>query len=334
MAATESGFFCLPLKYFSYHFAFFGVTVSGKSRCAMNLAVKAENAGLNLRILDVEGEWKNIIPKLQKEVGYYEVDSNLKVNPFELDDLGLTKLLLRETIFKGIELEYQDLSPQMNFLLDKCLLVSKNIPELIHNIIHYHPDTPCRLRNLDATRTALLTRLTPYRDNPILRRIFFVKRSSIAPGSFQDKNLIVDLHNLDKKVAYKRELRLIYNCLTTTYLREALNREETSTISNMFIADEAQLLVPRILKKAIVTDTWVTTDFATRLRKRGESLVIISQSPSNIEDDIRKNAQNVFVFRLQDPKDIRAMAGMLGYVQLMKSPIWQVSSRTWRTEGQ
>jgi len=300
----------------------------------MNLAVKAENAGLNLRILDVEGEWKNIIPKLQKEVGYYEVDSNLKVNPFELDDLGLTKLLLRETIFKGIELEYQDLSPQMNFLLDKCLLVSKNIPELIHNIIHYHPDTPCRLRNLDATRTALLTRLTPYRDNPILRRIFFVKRSSIAPGSFQDKNLIVDLHNLDKKVAYKRELRLIYNCLTTTYLREALNREETSTISNMFIADEAQLLVPRILKKAIVTDTWVTTDFATRLRKRGESLVIISQSPSNIEDDIRKNAQNVFVFRLQDPKDIRAMAGMLGYVQLMKSPIWQVSSRTWRTEGQ
>lgn len=282
----------------------------------MNLAVKAENAGLNLRILDVEGEWKNIIPKLQKEVEYYEVDTNLKVNPFELKDLGLTKLLLRETIFKGIELEYQDLSPQMNFLLDKCLLISKNIPELINNIISYYPDTPFRLRNLDATRTALLTRLNPYRDNPILRSIFFVKRSSIGTGSFRDNNLIVDLHSLDKRVAYKRELRLIYNCLTTAYLREALNRSETSTISNMFIADEAQLLVPRILQKAIVTDTWVTTDFATRLRKRGESLVIISQSPSNVEDDIRKNAQNVFVFRLQDPKDVRVIAGMFGFVQV------------------
>ena len=52
------------------------------------------------------------------------------------------------------------------------------------------------------------------------------------------------------------------------------------------------------------------------MRKRGESLVIISQSPSNIEDDIRKNAQNVFIFRLQDLKDIRAVAGMLGYVQV------------------
>jgi len=129
-------------------------------------------------------------------------------------------------------------------------------------------------------------------------------------------HLIVDLHNLAKKVAYKRELRLIYNCLTTAYLREALNREEPPSIQNMFVADEAQLLVPRTLQKVIVTDTWVTTDFATRLRKRGESLVIISQSPSNIEDDIRKNAHNVFVFGLQDPKDIRAIAGMLGYMQI------------------
>ena len=316
LAYTKSGFFRLPTEYFGYHFAFYGVTGSGKTRAAMNLAIRAENNGLNLCILDVEGEWKNIIPKLRKEVEYYEVDTNLRVNPFELEDLGLTKLLLRETIFKGIELEYQDLSPQMNFLLDKCLLRSKSIPELIDNIIYHYPETPFRLRNLDATRTALLTRLNPYRDNPVLRRIFFVKRSSIGPGSFKDGNLIVDLHNLDKRVAYKRELRLIYNCLATAYLREALNREESSAIRNMFIADEAQLLVPRILKKAIVTDTWATTDFATRLRKRGESLVIISQSPSNIEDDIRKNAQNVFIFRLQDLKDIRAVAGMLGYVQV------------------
>ncbi len=70
--------------------------------------------------------------------------------------------------------------------------------------------------------------------------------------------------------------------------------------------------MPKIIHKAVVTDTWVTTDFATRLRKRGESLVIITQSPSNIEDDIRKNAQNIFIFRLQDPKDIEVITGMLG----------------------
>ena len=121
---------------------------------------------------------------------------------------------------------------------------------------------------------------------------------------------------MDRRVAYKREVRLIYNVITTAYLREALSKPETDKIENMFIADEAQLLVPKIISKGIITDTWVTIDFATRLRKRGESLVIITQSPSNIEDDIRKNAQNIFIFRLQDPRDVEVIAGMLGSVQI------------------
>jgi hypothetical protein len=158
--------------------------------------------------------------------------------------------------------------------------------------------------------------LNPYRDNPVLRSIFYVKKSSIDFESIKDKNVIIDLHGLDMKVAYKKELRLIYNDLSIAYLRQALKTEEASTSKNLFVADEAQLLVPKILQKAVSTDTWTTTDFATRLRKRGESLAVISQSPANIEDDIRKNSQNLFVFRLQDPWDIKAIAGMFGCVQV------------------
>jgi hypothetical protein len=317
LGSIEDGhLFRLPLSYFGFHFAFYGVTGTGKTRAAMNLAIKAENEGLNLRIIDVEGEWKNIIPQLTKSTVYYEACNNLKVNPFDLRDTGLTKLLLMETIFKGIELEYRDISPQMNFLLDKCILISKSIPQLIANVISYKPETEFPMRNLDLTRTALLTRLNPYRDNPILKQIFYVKKSSIDMKSLKDKNLVIDLHGLDMKVAYKTELRLIYNMLSVAYLRESLKNEEEQTVRNMFVADEAQLLVPRILQKTVVTDTWTTTDFATRLRKRGESLVIISQSPANIEDDIRKNAQNLFVFRLLDPLDVKAVSGMLGYVHI------------------
>lgn len=42
-------------------------------------------------------------------------------------------------------------------------------------------------------------------------------------------------------------------------------------------------------------------------------MVIISQSSANIEDDIRKNSQNVFIFRLQDAEDISTACGLLGY---------------------
>jgi hypothetical protein len=317
LGSMENGqLFRLPLKYFGFHFAFYGVTGTGKTRAAMNLAIKAENEGLFLRVIDVEGEWKNIIPELKKDTVYYDVNKNLKINPFCLQDCGLTKLLLKETIFKGMEVEYRDLSPQMNFMLDKCVLASKSIPELIDNVVSLRPATEFPMRNLDLTRTALLTRLNPYRDNPVLRSIFYVKKSSIDFESLRDKNVIIDLHGLDMKVAYKKELRLIYNNLSIAYLRQALKTEESSIARNLFIADEAQLLVPKILQKAVSTDTWVTTDFATRLRKRGESLVIISQSPANIEDDIRKNSQNLFVFRLQDPWDVKAIAGMFGCVHV------------------
>jgi SOS response regulatory protein OraA/RecX len=196
------------------------------------------------------------------------------------------------------------------------VLASKSIPELIDNVVSLKPETEFPMRNLDLTRTALLTRLNPYRDNPVLQSIFYVKKSSIDFESVKDKNIIIDLHGLDMKVAYKKELRLIYNNLSIAYLRQALKTEEATIARNLFIADEAQLLVPKILQKAISTDTWTTTDFATRLRKRGESLVVISQSPANIEDDIRKNSQNMFVFRLHDPWDIKAIAGMFGCVHV------------------
>jgi DNA helicase HerA-like ATPase len=313
----ENSPFLLPINpYFGFHFAFYGVTGTGKTRAAMNLAIKAENEGLCLRILDVEGEWKKIISRFEKETIYYDSEYNLKVNPFDLNDSGLTLLILKETIFMGMEQEYRELSPQMSYVLSKCVLESGSIPELIERIMFYKPNVPFRFQNLEATKTALLTRLNPFKDNPVLRRIFYVERSSIDLASIKGVNMIIDLHDLDRRVAYKREVRLIYNVITTAYLREALAKSPTDKIENMFIADEAQLLVPKIIHKAIVTDTWVTTDFATRLRKRGESLVIITQSPSNIEDDIRKNAQNIFVFRLQDPKDVEIIAGMLGCVHI------------------
>jgi len=55
-------------------------------------------------------------------------ERNLKINPFNLNDVGLVKPLLKETIFKGIEVEYRDLSPQMNYVLNKCIEKSANIP--------------------------------------------------------------------------------------------------------------------------------------------------------------------------------------------------------------
>ncbi len=305
--------FRLPLNQLGYHVAIYGVTGVGKTRLAIKLAIEAENNGLKLLILDVEGEWKKIIPFLKAETEYYEVDRNLKVNPFDLNDRGLAKTLLKETIFKGIEVEYAELSPQMNYVLEKCIEMSSSIPELIDNILYFEPDTPFNLSNLNKTKTALIVRLDPYKANPALNEIFYCYSSNPDLNKLDDRNIIFDLHSLEARVAYRTELRLLYNTIAIAYLRQALSREITNETKHLFITDEAQLLAPKILRKLVVTDTWTSTEFATRLRKRGECIVFITQSPSNIEDDVRRNAQNNFVFRLQDPDDIKLIAGILGW---------------------
>ncbi len=305
--------FNFPVNYLTSHTLISGQTGTGKTRFAMNLAVKAENhvsiQKINLLIVDVEGEWKNIIPKLKGKTEYFTVDKNLKINPFDLGDPALIRELMRETIFKGIEKEYVDLSAQMNFVLQETINESKSIEELIQNIKSYDRQ---KLTALDKTKTALLVRLDPFMRSP-LKEIFFCKKSNPDFTQLDDHNIIIDLHALDALVAYGSELRLIYNTVTTYYLRKMLNRGTCDWVSNLFIADEAQLLVPKILHKIVVTESWPATEFATRLRKRGCGLVLITQSPSNIEKDIIKNTATKISFRLQHQEDIKIIAESCGF---------------------
>ena len=305
--------FNFPVNYLTSHTLISGQTGTGKTRFAMNLAVKAENhvsiQKIKLLIIDVEGEWKNIIPKLKGKTEYFAVDKNLKINPFDLGDPALIRELMRETIFKGIEKEYVDLSAQMNFVLQETINESKSIEELIQNIKSYDKQ---KLTALDKTKTALLVRLDPFMRSP-LKEIFFCKKSNPDFTQLDDHNIIIDLHALDSLVAYGSELRLIYNTVTTYYLRKMLNRGTCDWVSNLFIADEAQLLVPKILHKIVVTESWPATEFATRLRKRGCGLVLITQSPSNIEKDIIKNTATKISFRLQHQEDIKIIAESCGF---------------------
>jgi hypothetical protein len=306
--------FNFPVNYLTSHVLVTGQTGTGKTRFAMNLAVKSENhvsiQKIRLLVVDVEGEWKNIIPKLKGQTEYFAVDKNLKINPFDLGDPGLVRELMRETVFKGIEKEYMDLSAQMNFVLQETINESRNMEELIRNIKSYDRQ---KLTALDKTKTALLVRLDPFLRSP-LKEIFLCKKSNPDFSRLDEQNIVIDLHALDSLVAYGSELRLIYNTITTYFLRKMLNRGTCDWVSNIFVADEAQLLVPKILQKIIVTESWPATEFATRLRKRGCGLVLITQSPSNIEKDILKNTATKVAFRLQHQEDIKIMAEAAGFM--------------------
>lgn len=306
--------FHFPINRLGKHMLISGQTGTGKSRFSMNLATKAENfsqdESLKLLIIDVEGEWSGIIPNLIGETTYFDVGKNLRINPFDLKDSALIRELMRETIFKGIEKEYSDLSAQMNFVLNHSIEKSTNIAELIENIKNYHDQ---KLSAIDRTKTALLVRLDPFLHSP-LKEIFVCKKSTIDWSSIDKQNIIINLHSLDAKVSYNEELRLIYNIITTYYLRKMLSRSSRNSLSNIFIADEAQLLVPKILHKLVITESWPATEFATRLRKRGCGLMLITQSPYNIESDIFKNIGTKITFRLQHLEDIRLIADSCGFI--------------------
>lgn len=311
LGTTAEGLpFNLPSDLLTKHTMISGQTGSGKTRFSMNLVSKVEKSGPKILIIDVEGEWKNIIPNLRKATTYCAVGKNLRINPFDLKDPGLIRELFRETVFKGIEKEYTDLSAQMNLVLQETINESNNIEELIHNIKSYDRQ---KLTALQKTKTALLVRLDPFLRSP-LKEIFLCTKSNPDFSTIDEKNTVIDLHELDSLVAYNSELRLIYNIITIYFLRKMLKREQTELLTNVFVADEAQLLVPRILHKMIVTESWPATEFATRLRKRGCGIVLITQSPSNIERDIFKNTGTKISFRLQHQEDIKIIAESVGFV--------------------
>lgn len=315
IGAVSGGYpFNFPANYLDGHVMICGQTGTGKSRLAMNLAVRTENQKIRLLVVDVEGEWKGIMPCLKRRAEYYDVGSNLRINPFDLKDPALIRELMRETVFKGIEKEYVDLSAQMNFVLQDAIAESQNMEELISNIRSYNKQ---KLTGLDKTKTALLVRLDPFMRSP-LKEIFFCRKSNPDFEKLADNNVVIDLHALDAKVAYGNELRLIYNTITTYYLRSMLAREPTGMVSNLFVADEAQLLVPRILQKIVITESWPATEFATRLRKRGCGLVLITQSPSNLEKDIFKNTATKIAFRLQSQEDIKMIADSAGFSDIVE----------------
>jgi hypothetical protein len=306
--------FRMPLTFSGY--AFYGMTGMGKTTLAMKTAVDASARGIRLLILDPEGEYKNAIPYLHGKTEYYATLRNLKINPFDLKDKGIIKLLLRESVLRGKETEqdYWDLSPQMNYILDECVDKSSSIPELIDNVLYFrNDDTPVKLTSVEKSKTALLVRLLPYKNNEVLKEIFYCDKSSIDLNKLDDRNIVIDLHPLATLVAYQTELRLIYNVITVAALRQALSKQVTDVITNMLVADEAQMLVPKILQKVLITDTFASTNFVVLLRKRGLSTMLCTQSPSNIEDDIRKNMAVNVIHKLQSPDDAKLIAGMFGY---------------------
>jgi predicted transcriptional regulator len=302
--------FFLPPNLLSNHVAILGQTGTGKTRLAMDLAAKIEKLGATFLVMDVESEWKGIIPLLSNETEYYASDVNLQINPFDLKDAGLIRELMRETVFKGIEQEYSDLSAQMQYVLNDAINDSKSMPDLIRNVSAYDKE---KLTNLDRTKTALKVRLEPFMREP-LSEVFNTSKSNPDLERLGEKNIFIDLHPLDARVAYNKELRLIYNTITAYFLRKMLSNGMTDGVSNLFVCDEAQLLVPKILRKLIVTESWPATEFATRLRKRGCGVMIITQSPSNIEKDIFRNAGTKVVFRTQEAEDLRMICDSFGFI--------------------
>ena len=271
--------FRIPLTLSGY--AFYGVTGTGKTTLAMKTAVDASAEGIKLLVLDPEGEWKNIIPHLHGKTEYYAALQNLKVNPFDLKDKGIIKLLLRESVLRGKETEqdFWDLSPQMDFILSECVDRSNSIPELIDNVLYFRDDdSALQLASIEKSKTALLVRLLPYKSNDVLKEIFYCDKSTIDLGNiFSHGNVVADLHPLARLVSYQTELRLIYNVITVAALRLAMSKDVTDQISEMLVADEAQMLVPKILQKVLATDTFATTNFVVLLRKRGLATMLCTQ---------------------------------------------------------
>ena len=317
------------------HVAVLGMTGYGKTYLVKRLIYELHKIDVRFLIIDWDGEYSTLARRTNA-IYFKPGDSlhNLKVN---ILDPGLdspeTHVDWLVSIFKELYLEAYEgsgISPQMEYVLRKtmlkCVRQRRTLIDLIDEIKGFNEKLP----NITATKLALLTRLSRFVESGTLRNIFCNSESNFPIQKIDLKNIVVDL-SIINSVSID-DARFLVNIILKHLFYRALKRPITDKLVHVTVIEEAEEVLPRKYLKKRFLDTWTPVKFALRLRKRGEDIVFISHSPDTVEEEALRNCSNIFVFRIQSPKNVKIACNLLGIDEslgfyLTSLPIGQVIAR-------
>lgn len=284
------------------HVLIAGQTGSGKTTTAKRIVYEAWNLGIPSLIMDSHWEYRNLVLQLGGRVffnrqGYPQVC----VNPLASIPRGEKEVfLVAETLSTLL-----DLTPSQFYILLKALRrlsdlsTEKNPPNMLDLIVEVKAMASSSQPE-EESKAALIRKLEPLISGD--GETLFSCDNILSTG-FEDALTLVELGDVESDLQKQLLATFILKKVKDRFIRE----EEKSNFPRLLIVlEEAEKLIPKY--KDSVGFELVSRLFA-ELRKFGISLVMVSQSLSEVPEAAIRNTGVKLIHRVDSPSDLRLLRG-------------------------
>ncbi|BFI75313.1 hypothetical protein YN1HA_14110 [Sulfurisphaera ohwakuensis] len=269
------------------HIGIFGSTGSGKSNTAAIIADELYKKGFDVIILDWHGEYKNLLPKFN----LYNNKNYLVLNPINMDDL--TTMDITELIGDVLELT----EPQ-KFILYLGLEALNQMKEfsfksLLQIISANIPDNTYMQRDI---KFALIRKIIMIFSG--LGEKLFSSESGYTYLDLGEK--LRGGNIIDLSFIRNIKLRKLYGLMILKFLLEYVIETKNRDRKIFIIIEEAQNYFSQV--------NTVINRALQEIRKFNVGLCIISQSPSNVDQEVIKNTSIKIIHSIKSNVDKKVIA--------------------------
>lgn len=296
----------LSLRDLCHHITILGRTGSGKTTTSKFLVSKIWELGVPVLIFDYESEYRDLVLTLGgKVISPSLKDDIVAVNVLgDLNDVSEAKLDEIAEQFTII----LDLTPPQTYLLLKALVhLSEQARE---------GDSPTLVDLYEEIASLKAVGEAEQESKRALLRKFypFIKgeaRRVLCEENFPKiEDLMSDLISIELRDIATESVREIF---VFTILRRIYHynktKGRTSGIRHITVLEEAERILPKI---ADLTGLTIGDRMVSELRKYGEGIIVISQSPSNLSPHIIRNASTKIIHALGSTQDVSFIHSLLG----------------------
>ncbi len=291
------------------HIAIFGSTGTGKTTTAATLAARLAKKGIGVLILDWHNEYRHLVMELGGRIFTPgRLISPLVMNPLEIENaegdlmehVGYLTDIFSE-VFAFSHPQAYMFREALKRVLVKAIRAGRTptLSDVLREIERY----PIRSGWDHETKMALIRRLKPLTEGQIGRALNGVSTTKIS--ELLKGVVSIELGHF-REVAAKR--LFVYTLLKKIY-DYRLSQGVSRTLHHIVIIEEASNIIP----KALTSETLrIVERMLCELRKFGEGIVIVSQSPSSISEQALRNTAIKICHALREGVDIRVISDAMG----------------------
>jgi len=289
----------LYLRDLQRHTSIFGATGGGKSTTAISLALRLFSIGIPTLILDWHGEHSKIITEAGGRVFCPgSTENGITINPLSGcsgRDLGFQVEFVTD-IFSQI---FQFTAPQSYMFREaiKSCYRSKVTPTL-SDLINELGLLPIRSSWDHETRMALMRRLKLFTEGTCGMAVN-------GADSFYREELFRGLVSIDLSHLKDVNSRSIFsNMLLKVVYDYTIAKKEQPSLSHALLIEEAQNILP---PRRPEMPRPIGERILGELRKFGEGVIVVSQFPSSISQDVLKNTSVRIIHAIRSGEDLKVL---------------------------